>query len=79
MKLTPIKPDDYLGDISDKLLDQESFFREANNDPEFKKEIVDKIVAQGMLMSEIDPESKLGKELVKVIETNVDEYISLQK
>lgn len=78
VKLTPIKPGEYLGGLFDTL-DQESFFREANNDPEFKKEIVDKIVAQGMLKSEINPESKLGKELTSIIESNVDEYISLKK
>ena len=79
VKLTPIKPNDYLGDISDKLVDQESFFREVNNNPKFKQEIVDKMVTQGLLMSEINPESNLGKEIVGIIEANVNEYISLKK
>lgn len=74
-KLTPIEPGDSLIDSAEGLLDQERFLR----DPEIKKEIIESIVQQWMFGSEIDPESKLGKELVKVIEGNVDEYISLQK
>ncbi len=74
-KLTPIEPGDSLIDSAEGLLDQERFLR----DPEIKKEIIESIVQQWMFGSEIDPESKLGKELVKVIEGNVDEYISLKK
>lgn len=74
-KITPIKPGDSLIGSADGLLNQETFFRNS----EVKKEIIESIVQQWMFGSEIDPESKLGKELVKVIEGNVDEYISLQK
>jgi CHAP domain len=78
-KLTPIKPGDPFLGSADILLSQESFFQEINNNATFKKEIVDKIVARGMLMSEINSESKLGKEIAGIIEANVDEYISIKK
>ncbi len=75
IELTPIEPGHSLMDSVERTLDKDRFLA----DPETKKEIIESIVQQWMFGSEIDPESKLGKELVKVIGGNVDEYIVIKK
>lgn len=59
------------------LLSQKTFFEAAEKDRTLLKGFVDSVERNGMLMTGITPTSKLGKELVKVIKDNIDEYTGI--
>ena len=62
-----------------ELLSQKTFFESAKKDPKILENFSRLIQENGMLMTGITPTSKLGKELVRVIATNVSEYEAINK
>lgn len=62
-----------------ELLTEKSFLEKAKKDPEVMRGFIDSIEKDGMLVTGITADSKLGQALVKIIDSNVAEYLVVNK
>ncbi len=70
---------DFVSTQPAELLTQRTFFEAAKKDPKILQGFIDSVKENGMLVTGITPESKLGKVLVEIIRSNVAEYQSIDK
>lgn len=70
---------DFVSQQDVELLTEKTFFEKAKKEPEIMRGFIDSIEKDGILVTGITPGSELGKSLVAIIKSNVDEYLLIQK